>query len=66
MAFSTGNTIPAVKTRILGMKLGDVISLLFAISVVEGTVLVDGTGTITIGGVGLTNTQYEQLYEMLI
>jgi hypothetical protein len=66
MSFNNPSTINAVKNVVKGMKLGDVISLLFSISVVQGTVAVDGSGTTTIGGAGLTNTQYEQLAELLI
>jgi hypothetical protein len=63
MAFTT-SVVTAVQGRIAPMALSTLTTYLQAIGVANGTV-VNNAGVVTVGGVALTNSQYEQLYEML-
>lgn len=67
MAFNS-NVVTAVQAQIAsGFSIGKMMAFLEAIDVVGGVVNMNGggAGVVTIGGRGLTNYQYMQLYEML-
>jgi len=58
--------VTAVQTRLSTYGTGSkLLQYVEAVDVLEA-VVVNNSGTITVGGVGLTNQQYQQLYEMLV
>ena len=63
MAF-TSNVVTAVQSRLAPMSLGQLTTILGSMDILGGQV-VNSAGVVTIGGRGLTNQQYEMIYEMI-
>jgi hypothetical protein len=58
------NQVTQIQSILANIPLPTLISYLQLVSVIEGTVA-NSSGTVTIGGVALTNYQYFQLGEVL-
>lgn len=63
MGFTT-QSVTSVQALLAGLPIDKVRQLVGALDVVGGQI-VNTAGVITIGGRGLTNSQYYQIYEMI-